>query len=488
MNCSHAQMMFSAWLDKQLSVDDHSAIQEHLRECGDCRNMAEQLAQDDRLLRQAFAAPRASAEQKVARIVQQFSQTLADPGEPSINHKPVVLAPSAGASVAAEGTVSLSTRRMSPRGGQFWSMLGGLAAGFLIAALIFQPWNHERERPQPDLVAETADHSDIEKPAVKVAQVTHVVGPVEMKSPQANNWFVCPADSPVLEGCALRTMDDTLCELSTSSGGQVRMSAGTEVSFSDQDEIRLTKGRMWFSARNDKVPMEVEIPPGKIVAKNAVFDVSCLDQVTILTVASGELTLASAGSEVILTERDRITWQGNQIRERERVFDTLLDTRWVNRLLLDKGPNDEEFNQRINEILASMGEAKVSWLYESEIRALGSEVVLPLVRFLESSRSASNQELRSKAGLLVGDLADSSHVPSLIGLLNDENAEVRFHAARALQRLTAEDQGWTVEQWKTEPVISCQSTSTAWENWLKENKDRYPDYRAPESIPFKKKG
>jgi hypothetical protein len=128
----------------------------------------------------------------------------------------------------------------------------------------------------------------------------------------------------------------------------------------------------------------------------------------------------------------------------------------------------------MNDILAQLGQAKLAHLYEEEIRRLGDHCVLPLVRFLESSRSQGDERKRVRAASIVADAAQPRSIPLLIELLADENPEVRFHAARGLERLTARDQGRPPAQWQSESWASCAPTHRAWQEWWETNRNRYP--------------
>ena len=56
-------------------------------------------------------------------------------------------------------------------------------------------------------------------------------------------------------------------------------------------------------------------------------------------------------------------------------------------MLALKGADHPEFVERLNDLLSQIGHAKLSNLYEDEIRRLGDPAVWPLLRFLASSRA-----------------------------------------------------------------------------------------------------
>ncbi len=86
-------------------------------------------------------------------------------------------------------------------------------------------------------------------------------------------------------------------------------------------------------------------------------------------------------------------------------------------------------------------------------------------------------------------MAESRWIADLIALLADANADVRFHAARGLERLTGRDQGCPPANWQSAASwVMCEGPYETWLNWWKANRDRYPAARrevpAPTSPPF----
>jgi HEAT repeat protein len=158
----------------------------------------------------------------------------------------------------------------------------------------------------------------------------------------------------------------------------------------------------------------------------------------------------------------------------KRKEDVLLATNWVHRLLaLKSGEDNPEVVRRLDDLLASIGEAKLGNLYEQEIRALGESCVRPLLSYLESVRSLHNPALRQKAGAILADIAPAWAVKELIQLLADDDRAIRAHAARALERLTGETQGHSPEEWQRVPWREMRSTYDRWQAWWAENADRY---------------
>lgn len=149
------------------------------------------------------------------------------------------------------------------------------------------------------------------------------------------------------------------------------------------------------------------------------------------------------------------------------VNDPLQATAWVNDLLILKGADDPELAERLNDILAQIGQTKVRYLYEDEIRRLGSRAALSLLRYVESPRSRASAVSRQTAARLAADLADSSVIGDLIRLLADDDPRIRVAVATALERLTGNNQGRSPATWQ-EALENCQPALEAWRVWWRE--------------------
>jgi hypothetical protein len=116
----------------------------------------------------------------------------------------------------------------------------------------------------------------------------------------------------------------------------------------------------------------------------------------------------------------------------------------------------------VNGLLAQLGRAKMSFLYERDIRGLGEYSALPLLRFVESAHSQEEVDRRQQAATILADVATSWMVPDLIALLGDVDPDVRVSAARGLHRITGLHQGLPPEQWRD----SSQNLSDTYQRWL----------------------
>jgi hypothetical protein len=103
--------------------------------------------------------------------------------------------------------------------------------------------------------------------------------------------------------------------------------------------------------------------------------------------------------------------------------------------------------------------------------------VVPLTRYIQSDRSQKTEGDRMKrkeAARIVSDVATTASIPELINLLADPDGDVRYAAARALQRLTGNTQEFAAEQWRDQSLMTCAPTVGKWHAWWERNKARFP--------------
>ncbi|HEV3006785.1 MAG TPA: FecR domain-containing protein [Pirellulales bacterium] len=439
MDCSAALDLLNAWLDGEIEASDRTALEAHLAGCGDCRAAADALKLQDAELLRAFARRRLAVE--------------------SVSHSAIV-------AIARE-----TGRVRAPRG---WSSLvTAAAAGFLLAVGLLRPWGTSREAPP--LRVEAPPLVESVRPIVRLALAT---GPTEVRPAQDMAggpipWFTCPESSSIEFPACVRTGADTCCELDTTDGCQLRLNADTEVRLKQPRRVELDHGQLWSSVAEGERPFEIETADAQVSASCAKFDLRCPSDETVLTVVEGEATVQSGGAVRNVAAGEQVTIVGGRISEEHHLADPLFDTRWIHDLLVLKGQNDPELAGRLNDLLAQIGRAKLSLMYEDEIRRLGEPAVWPLLRFLSSSGADDEPQTRAIAARIAADLAPPRAVPELIELLADQNAQVRAEIARALERLTGRDQGRPADQWRAD-WLSCEPTQLQWRQWWAERQRRNP--------------
>jgi hypothetical protein len=438
MDCAEALERLNARLDGELAGGDEALVEAHLAGCAECRAADEALRQLDAQMRRATAPARQAAADLAARV-----------------------ADHAGAASARR---SVWTGRLR--------LAAAAAAGFLLAVSIFRPW----KAPDPLVVG------PVERPIAHLAVAT---GPVEAQLPQTMAWFECPTDSSLPPGTTVRTGPDVRCELSTADGSQLRLNGDTQVRLTDDRRVDLAGGQLWSSVSDQETPFAVRADELTVVARDCKFDLSFQADGTVLTVVAGSAEVVGPKGTTSVEAGRRLRIVEGRVEEESSLVSPVLATAWIDQVLVLKDPDDPELGQRLDELLASIGHSKATFLYEDEIRRLGDHAVLPLMKFIQSPQSQADPTRRVVAARIVADVAQPRWIPDLIELLADEDPDIRFHAAAGLQRLTARDHGLPAEAWQSQPWTSCQPVQELWRTWWSENKDRYPAGNRP-AAPFTK--
>jgi len=419
-------------------------LQEHLRDCAACRSTADAWRVQHAQLRRAFAPRRQAALSNAERALAQMRVT----------------------------TVS-SKRR--PR---WLPMLLSAAAGFLLAILVFRPW-HEKVVTVPI----PATHVDTEAGSKSMPKEQ----PTLTLAVANRDVFACPSDKDVWQavstgekipfGTQVRTGPAVLCEFHASDGSQIRLNGGTELVFNSSRHLTLSKGQILALVAKAPKPFQVAVPKATVTALGTEFDLQCKAAETVLTVLEGSTRVEGNGTEAVVGSGEAAIIVDGKIKETQTVQNLIKATEWTHELLMLKGRDNQELAKRVDEILARIGETKVSVFDEQDIRRLGDHCVLPLTRYIQSegSRASENKEKRAMAARIVADLANPWSIPYLIELLADNDGQVRYQAARALKRLTQQTFNREPNEWREKSWDSLRGTYQKWQGWWQENKHRYPE-------------
>jgi hypothetical protein len=434
VDCDNALNLIGARLDREMRPEEGPGLEAHLAQCPDCRAAADAFALQDAELRRAFAPRREAAVRVAERVVAQ-----------------------------------LPAARRNGRGRFQWlPILLSAAAGFLLAVGIFRPW---QRRPNEVVVSTPPSTPAAPKPTVLLALTT---GAVEALLPGQDAWQPLLGGSRVEVGARVRTAPDGRCEFRTADGSEVRLNGGTELGFQTERRLDLAAGQILASVIPGQVPFEVKVAQASITAVGTQFDVLCRPADTMLTVLQGSTRVAD--TTVQAGEVARIVG-GRVAEKREHLIAELdLQTRWVHEILKLKGYSCPELTKRVDDIFAQIGQSKTNYMDESEIRSLGCQCVLPLTRFIQSDRSRTpeQQAKRVEAARIVADLAEPWSVPDFIDLLADDDPDVRYYAAKGLDRLTGHTEGFEAEDWRKQPAAARARIVKEWQGWWQKNKDRYP--------------
>jgi len=459
MTCGDFQAQLQAWLAGETDETATRALEAHLNQCAGCLALLEREntdAQEGPLLKSALAEPQAAA--RVAeRAIAQFAQRFDNSAMPL------------GASSWSAWLTPLLT----------------LVAGFLLAVVVL-PLAEQKDDPAPPV----AQPAPPPTPAPPVAHLVAATGPVEMYDEARQDWvpiasqklkhFACPTDSRV------RTAPDVRCELQTGDGCVIRLNDQTEVTLRGSSSIELRQGQVWCrSPRETQLEVRVADLQSKVQKKSEQPTMWCVGPSCLMTGiqpagsvqvvnAEGEINLRTATGQERLDPGQMAEISGGEITKGSRRIDPVLSTRWMQPLLMQRGPDDAELKQRVDALLAQIGQSKIATLYEQEIRSMGEHAVLPLVRFVQSPLGEKDPVRRSAAMELIGDLSPVWLIPDLIDLLENPDPFVRRQAATTLHRLTAIDMNLSPDAWRQKPGDEHAQALREWRAWWAAHKERYP--------------
>jgi hypothetical protein len=437
MRCEEALNQLNAQADGELRAEEAAGLAAHLAECTACRAAANVVQAIDADLRSAFAPRREAAGRLAERVV---AELYASAGT----------APVVAPSVATTPTLAWGQALMA------------MAAGFLMAVILFRPW-------QVDL----QDSAAVPAPE-PIARLAATTGPVEMRPWKQIEFFRCPTHTPIAKDSIVRTGPSARCEIALEDGNAVRLDSDTEVTLRGADVVEVNRGRLWSASEAGREGVAVQTSGGTVVPKAAAeFALTCEPQGARLTVVDGEVDVETPGGSVVVGPGKKVRIVDGKVEDDPAWRDALLETAWVNSVLALHSSEHPELVERVSQLLANVGAAKLSFLYEDELRRLGDDGVPPLLAYLDSTRGTPDIAQRPAAARIVADVAEARWIGDLIELLTDGSAEVRYHAARGLERLTGRDQGWDAGAWRTQSPDSCEGAQRKWIDWWAGNRERY---------------
>jgi FecR-like protein/putative zinc finger protein len=437
MQCEEAINLISARLDGELPPDDASRLEAHLSGCAECRATAEAMSLQDAQLVRAFAPRRDTAAQVAGRVV---AEQLGE------------------------------ARRTRWR---WWIPVAAAAAGFALAVLVMHGRNGPGAHPGPGPVVATA---------TPVAQLDIATGPVECLRPEDPAWQRLATGGALPAGSRVRTGPGVRCEFAMADGSEVRMNENTELELSHPRSVSVADGQVFSSVARKDTPFQVTVGTATITAVGTRFDVQRRIDRVVLAVLEGSTRLTEG------TTPERVVNQGEAVSLSHGTVTPLqasaaLDqaSRWIMDIVVLKGRDNPELNARVDDLVAQIGEGKMAFLRENELKALGDRCVVPLTRYLQSPRSEGQTWKCQEAARVISDVAQPWCIPYLIELLENPDGQVRASAATALLRLTNETQGRTVEQWQKQPKEAGAEAVKSWRGWWERNKDRYPGASSTEA-------
>jgi ferric-dicitrate binding protein FerR (iron transport regulator) len=437
VNCEAAQTLISAELDKAGTAADLALLHAHLRECPACRTTADAWSSQDADLQRAFASRRRAAAGNAERAIAKL-QTLS----------------------------AHSQRRRS-----WLPLLAAAAAGFLLATLLFRPWQDRNAVQPPEFDAQsgpTPRSRERDMLTLAVANKT-----IEVQLPDRNDWQAAGPGAVIPTGAHVRTGPAVRCELHTADGSEIRLNGETELAYLSSRHMQLTRGQILAQVAKAAVAFQVGVPDATVTALGTEFDLHCKPAETVLTVLQGVTKVEGKGPEAVVGKGQAAVIVDGKVTALQTIPNLVKATEWTHELLMLKGRDNQELAKRVNDILATIGQTKMDQISQQDIRSLGDHCVLPLIRYIQSDRSqtADNAVKRHLAAQIVADLAQPWAIPYLIELLSDKNGDIRALAARALKRLTQNTFQCEPEAWRQR---SWTDTRQQWQAWWQANKDRYP--------------
>lgn len=436
MNCASMQRLFSAWIDGEMNLSTREEAERHLADCPTCQaQLAEYQQLDQQLRHELRPAPLATKHL--------IHSTLA-----AFQSQPVVQRPRPWRVVALAVTSA--------------------AAGFLLAVALL-PELVGIGKPATNQVVNTATSNALP------IQLALAIGVVEYEDQGV--WKPLATGATLQAGQHLRTLARSRCELRCADGSELRLNYESDVIVHSPRQWQLNQGQVWSTVAAAPAPFQIKTVQSTVTALGTQFDLQYHRDQTRLTVVEGKTRFDLAGktTEVGAGQQLELDNQQGSFDIRSPDYALFQATNWVNEILVLKGRNHPELTQRINDLLATIGETKMGFLAEEEMRTLGDHCVLPLCRFIQSERSRNRELQRQTAARIVSDLAQPRSIGDMIELLSDADTQVRTAMARGLHRLTKQEMGFTAEQWKTSDAATRQRMQEAWRTWWNKNAHRYPE-------------
>ena len=412
MTCNECSSQLSALLDGELTRPEEEALRAHVAACPDCRLALEELQEIDTLLRGRLGP--GDLEGQLSAFDQQLAGSATSP-------TPL---PAPGRHVTPTGSRGLG------------AVLLSCLALVALLVLLRGPGSPSRSNATPE-----------------VARVAVAVGGVEVMRPGDNRWVSLSQASAIVgleEGCRLRTDGEGLCEVQTSCEGTLRLNRETEVVVHRLEKVELVRGQLWGQAArqcelNVQLPPETvsEAPPRERVSL-ATFTCPGSSEMqwkvddsraTCLALTTPHLSVSCENATYSIGKGEAMTMANGRPDEVAFRTDPLAATSWQMPLLVRKPPDDAELQGRLDSMLAMIGETKISYLYEEQIRELGPAGVAPLLAYVRSPRSRENPARRHRAMSLISETASADQAEAIETLLSDDDSVIRQSAGATLQRL-----------------------------------------------------
>jgi ferric-dicitrate binding protein FerR (iron transport regulator) len=400
MNCESLPLLMNATLDDELSPEERAEMQQHLKECPACQAHWAQLQGLHDQLTEALVPP--SAEPAINRIVGMIQpRSIANPRRP---------------------------RNPSTRNSSF--ALVAVVCTLLLAVVTVFQWS-------------TAT------PAV--AEIALSTGTIDFKPANARDWIEMTNQTRVSLPALtrVRTRSQSLCEIRTRSDAIVRLNQDSELVMHRSEKVELVAGELWCrapvstgmlicasSSPNQSPGVNVFSCPSSTETQWRALPNQVL---TALDAAATPVEIHLPQATCTIQPGESLTFAGGQPRaDQARRSNPLQATSWQLPLLALRDPLDSELQDRLTRMLSLVGQSKVSYLYEDQIRKLGPAGAVPLLAYVRSAESRRQPELRSRAMQLAVETAGDSSQSDFEFLISDKNPQIQMLSRQALERLKSE--------------------------------------------------
>lgn len=412
----------NAYLDGELAVEDRGEVDAHLAACAACAAALRAVRDIDGSLANAFAPLRERRE-----------------------------------AVTAKALDAVHLEMNPPNVIGFLKPLLGAAAGFLVAAILFRPWERPQPKSEPPIVMLAGE---------TIAKLEIATGEVEVK--KGASWTALATGAEIPRGACVRTSSKSKASFIGNDGSEIRLNGNTELTFAEERRVALNGGQIFTSVQPADTTFEVATDDGLIKALGTKLDIAREAAQTILTVVSGKAEIADKrGGAQTLEKGYSATIQKGTLKLEPRSVNVYEATAWANEILIYKSKENPELEERVNAMLAMLGKTKMEYMGEEQIRALGDHCAVPLTRYIQSKESQKEQYQRRSAARILADIASPDSIPELINLLGDGDAEVRASIAKGLFRLTQRSMGMDPGEWKGASAAERERAVSAWQEWWK---------------------
>lgn len=402
MNCESLPLMLNAALDGELSPLERTTMQQHLQECPSCQHEWQELQGLHQELELAFPAP--EVDSAVDLALQRIQQSHAIPQQVTVYEQP---------------------HRHTNRN----SVFAFIAVVFtlLVAVGTVTQWSNA---------------------SPPVAEISLMTGSIDFKPRDGTDWIVIDGSTRVSlpAHARIRTGTESLCEIHTKSDAIVRLNCQSEMVMHCAAKVELVTGELWCRA-SSAAGMEIcGVGPSKPQDKPNVFLCPSSTEMQWRALPNRELScldVAPTSAEIRLPETTCMIQPGQCVTfasgsprpEQTHQANPSEATQWQLPLLVLHNPHDLELQHRLTAMLARMGQSKMTYMYEDQIRKLGPAGAIPLLAYVRSPESRQDPPLRRRAMELVTKMATADAVASLEDLKQDDDPMIAKLAARALTRL-----------------------------------------------------